>query len=42
MTLDNAWLDVALEDYEGHMQSAAVGQLGVLSKHVGTAIPQDG
>jgi hypothetical protein len=27
----SAWLDVPLDDYEGHMRAPAVGQLGVLS-----------
>jgi hypothetical protein len=28
----SAWLDVPLDDYEGHMRAPAVGQLGVLSE----------
>jgi hypothetical protein len=31
ITMLNPWLDVSLDDYEGHMRSAGVGQLGVLS-----------
>ncbi len=34
----NPWLAIPLEDYEGHMNSAGVAQLGVLSELFGEAL----
>ena len=30
--MKNPWLDIPLDDYEGHMSSADVGQLQTLNK----------